>query len=238
MIALDNFEEQYLSLRKKENRLYTDEQVKWLPEIEPSHRHFKEWQIRRNSCDKLIQHLSNQKKELNILEVGCGNGWLCSQLARIPGSNVAGIDINKTELDQAKRVFDHIENLEFFHGEITDENICGEKFDAIIFAASIQYFPSLTEILSIALQLLNPNGEIHILDSFFYKPSEVDLARKRTIDYYQSIEFSAMSKHYFHHCIDELKPFPYKIFHNPDHVINWLMRNKNPFHWICIYHYA
>jgi len=238
MIALDNFEEQYISVRQKENRLYGDEQVKWLPEIGRSHPHYKEWQIRRNSSDKLIQHLSDKKRELNILEVGCGNGWLCSQLSKIPGSNVAGIDINKTELDQAKRVFDHIENLEFLNCEIVDKNIRNEKFDAIIFAASIQYFPSLNEILLIALQVLNPDGEIHILDSSFYKPFELEMARKRTIDYYRSIEFASMSKHYFHHCIDELKPFNYKIFHNPDLIINWLMRNKNPFHWICIYHHA
>ena len=131
MIAFSNFEEQYIMVRQKENRLYTDEQVRWLPEIEPSHPHYKEWQIRRNSCKNLVQHLSSKKKELNILEVGCGNGWLCSQLSRIPGSNVAGIDINKTELGQAKRVFENIENLEFFNCEIMDELIRNEKFDAI-----------------------------------------------------------------------------------------------------------
>ncbi|MFI5187887.1 MAG: class I SAM-dependent methyltransferase [Chitinophagales bacterium] len=238
MIALNNFEEQYISVRQKENRLYTDEQVKWLPEIEPSHLHHKEWQIRSNSCNKLVQYLSNKKRELNILEVGCGNGWLCSQLSKIPGSNVAGIDVNKTELDQAKRVFDPIENLEFFNCEIVDESIADEKFDAILFAASIQYFPSITETLTMALQLLNPDGEIHILDTFFYKSSELEMARKRSAEYYESIGFPDMSNHYFHHCIDELKPYHYKLFHNPDLIINRLMKNKNPFHWICIYHHA
>jgi len=74
MIALNNFEEQYISVRRKENRLYKDEQVKWLPDLEPSHPHCKEWQVRSKSCNKLIRHLSNSKKERNILEVGCGNG--------------------------------------------------------------------------------------------------------------------------------------------------------------------
>jgi ubiquinone/menaquinone biosynthesis C-methylase UbiE len=238
MIVLNNFEENYLLVRQKEDRLYTDEQVKRLPEIEQSHPHYKEWRIRAGSCNRLIQHLSDKKRKLNILDVGCGNGWLCHHLSKIPGGEVAGIDINKTELEQAKRVFDSMEDLEFFYGEIIDEGIRNEKFDAIIFAASIQYFPSLDQILPLALELLNPEGEIHILDSHFYKPSELEMARKRTFDYYQSIQFPEMSKHYFHHCLDELKPYNYKMVYNPDLIINRLIKNKNPFHWICVSHHA
>ena len=235
MIVSDNFEERYISLRKKENRLYTDEQVEWLPEIERSHPHYKEWELRKISCDKLTQYLSNKRTELNILEVGCGNGWLCHHLSKIPGSNVAGTDINKIELDQAKRVFDHIENIEFFYGGVRNEKIRNEKFDAIIFAASIQYFRSLEDIIPAALQLLSPAGEIHILDSHFYKPSELETARKRSFDYYHSLQFVEMTEYYFHHCIDELDPYIHNIFYNPDHFLNRFIKNKNPFPWICIY---
>ena len=233
---MSQFETEYIALRKKENRLYTDEQVKWLPEIEETHPHYKEWQVRSNSCNKLIQHLSNKKRELNILEVGCGNGWLCSQLSKIPGSNVAGIDINSTELEQAKRVFGQVENLEFFYGELVNENTRSEKFDVIVFAASIQYFASLDEILVQSLQLLNTQGEIHILDSHFYKLFELETARQRSMDYYRSIQFSEMSKHYFHHSLEELKPYNYKIFYTPGSFINRFIKNNNPFPWICIYH--
>jgi ubiquinone/menaquinone biosynthesis C-methylase UbiE len=235
MIVSENFEEKYISLRKKENRLYTDEQLRWLPEIEDSHPHYKEWEARKSSCNKLIQHLSNKRIELNILDVGCGNGWLCHHLSKIPGSNVAGIDINKTELNQAKRVFDHIENVEFLFGGIDNERTRNEKFDAIIFAASIQYFPSLDNIIPAALQLLLPEGEIHILDSHFYKSSELEIARKRSFDYYHSLQFAEMTEYYFHHCVDELNPYNHKIFYNPDLFRNRFVKNKNPLPWICIY---
>jgi len=62
MIVSESFEEKYISLRKKENRLYTDEQVRWLPEIERSHPHYSEWDTRKSSCNKLIQHLRLKKK--------------------------------------------------------------------------------------------------------------------------------------------------------------------------------
>lgn len=235
MIVSKTFEEKYILLRKKENRLYTDEQLKWLPEIEVSHPHYKEWEIRKNSSNKLTQHLRNKGVELNILDVGCGNGWLGHQLSKIPASNVAGIDINKTELTQAKRVFDHIHNLEFFYGGIDSESIRKEKFDAIIFAASIQYFPSLDNIIPAALQLLQPEGEIHILDSHFYKSPELEIARKRTFDYYHSLQFAEMIEYYFHHCADELNHYYHKILYNPDAFRNRFVKNKNPFPWICIY---
>jgi ubiquinone/menaquinone biosynthesis C-methylase UbiE len=235
MIVSENFEEKYISLRKKENRLYTDEQVRWLPVIDRSHLYYKEWEARKSSSNRLMQHLINRKTELNILEVGCGNGWLCHHLSKIPGSNVAGIDINKTELDQAKRLFDHIENIEFIYGEIDSESVRNERFDAIIFAASIQYFPSLDSIIPSALQLLNKKGEIHILDSQFYRSSELEAARKRSFDYYHSLQFAEMAGYYFHHSIDELGPYDHTILYNPDLFRNRFMKNKNPFPWICIY---
>ncbi len=238
MIALNNFEKEYISVRQRENRLYSDGQVKLLPEIERSHPHHQEWQIRSYSCRKLVTWLANKKRKLDILEVGCGNGWLCSQLSKITTSKIKGIDINQTELAQAKRVFGHIQNLEFLHAEIVDQNIRNQKFDAIIFAASIQYFPSLNEILPIALELLSPQGEIHIFDSHFYKPSEMNTARERSADYYRSIQFSEMSKYYFHHCIDELKSYRHKILYNPGSIVHRITKNKNPFPWICIYRNA
>ncbi len=237
MVATDSFEDIYLAVREKENRLYSDEQVRQLPLIKKSHPHYKEWLIRKNSLNRLSQYLSYKKRALNILEVGCGNGWLSYQLSKIPGSHVVGIDINKTEVDQAKRVFASIENLEFLFGEIIDENIHQRKFDIIVFAASIQYFPSLNEIIPMSIQLLKKEGEIHIIDSHFYRSSELEAARSRTLQYYHSLQISGMPKHYFHHCVDELKPFDHKILYNPNLLINKLAI-KNPFPWICIYHYG
>jgi SAM-dependent methyltransferase len=237
MIAVSSFEENYLAAREKENRLYTDEQVKRLPFIEETHPHYKEWLIRQNSLAKLSQHLSLKKRKLDILEVGCGNGWLSHHLSKITGSYVTGIDINKIEIDQANRVFARTENLKFFFGEITDEIIRQKKFDTMVFAASIQYFPSLNEIIPASLQLLKKEGEIHIIDSHFYKRHELEAARLRTYEYYHSLQMPQMTKHYFHHCVDELKPFHHKILYNPHSLINKLA-TKNPFPWICIYHYA
>lgn len=238
MIEVNNFEEQYLLVRQKENRLYSDEQVRWLPDISKDHPHHKEWQIRADSCTRLFDHLLATKLTPDILEIGCGNGWLSHQLSKIPGSNVAGIDINKTELDQAKRVFDQIENLEFIYVTIDDERLREEKFDAIVFAASIQYFPSLAEIVTLALQRLKSEGEIHIVDTNFYRSHDLDTARARSMDYYRSLQFPGMSNHYFHHTMEELEAFRHKILYRPGSLLNRFLSAKNPFPWICIYDHA
>src|SRR5215213_9914853 len=95
------FEELYIFLRDYEGRIYTDDEVAKLPDIKANHRYKQEWGIRKRSSQKPKHYLKKKKKSLNILEVGCGNGWLSHQLSAIENSIVKGIDINQIELSQA-----------------------------------------------------------------------------------------------------------------------------------------
>lgn len=242
-----DFKELYLGLRQTEGRLYTDEEVARLPGISQDHPYYKEWQLRKISCRQLCQYLAHKNKSIDILEVGCGNGWLSSQLAKITAGTVTGVDINIPELDQAGRVFQHIHNLQFQYGDIRKGILENRKYDTIVFAASIQYFPSFREIISCALQHLQPHGEIHILDSCFYKPSGMAAAKQRSATHFYSIGFPAMRDHYFHHCITDLSYFNHKILYNPDSLIHRIVKTsfpggwqrvKSPFYRVCIYHHA
>lgn len=222
------FEEQYIALRKKEQRLYSDEEVWQLPYISPDHPHYKEWIARKRSSDRLVKHLN---KPLSILEIGCGNGWLSHKLSTIKGSQVTGFDINQLELYQARKVFGDSRNLEFTAKDPLAGNV---KFDVIVFAASIQYFASLNEIISRSMTRLQPGGSIHIIDTHFYKPTEVPAAQKRTENYFTSIGFAGMSENYFHHSLEELKRFDYEVLYNPSAWWNKLLQRTDPFHWVRI----
>ena len=103
-----------------------------------------------------------------FFEAGCGNGWLSHQLSGVPGISVIGSDINFSELQQAGRVFYKIPNLHFMYGNIESDLFEDKQFDAMIFAASIQYFSNRCRNDQEGLRLLKPGGEIHILDSHFY----------------------------------------------------------------------
>jgi release factor glutamine methyltransferase len=231
-----NFRNLYYAVRKMEERIYTDEQVRQLPSIDASHVHAKEWQTRRESSGRLISYLTSSKKKMNILEIGCGNGWLSHRLSKIPMSNVTGIDVNSEELAQAKRVFHDVKNLEFLEVAPGDLALRGRSFDIIVFAASIQYFEDLREILQWALNHLHADGSIHILDTYFYKEKEVQAAEERTRNYFSKLGFPRMAEYYFHHSFDCLKEFDYQILFDPRKMINKLFQRRSIFPWLMIEH--
>lgn len=146
-------------------RGFTDEEVAQLPNLPKTHPQYKHWRLRKKSCKRLMHHFALREKASSILEVGCGNGWLSHHLASIPGHRILGLDKDLQVLQQAARVFRHQSNLKFMCGDFYSGIIQGLTFDAIIFSASIQYFPSLKDVLTAALMQLKEGGEIHILDT-------------------------------------------------------------------------
>jgi hypothetical protein len=99
---------------------------------------------------------------------------------------------------------------------------------------SIQHFRDLHEVVGLSLKLLHQNGEIHILNSPFYKPEEIEAAKKRTISYYTQLGLPEMAGRYHHHSITEIKMYNHRVLRNPSSIKNKLRRNNNPFPWICI----
>jgi len=227
------FEDLYLTVREKEGRFYTDEQVSRLPEIEQSHPYFHEWQMRARSGKRLVNYLQKKNKPLSILEIGCGNGWLSAKLAELGGALVTGLDANKPEIEQARRVFKN-SSARFIYGTFNPDTF-GKfiKFDVIVFAASFQYFPSARGIIDEAGKLLNEGGEIHIIDTHFYDPEEAKLSASRSKNYYANMGVAEMAGHYFHHSLNCLDGFDHKIMFNPNNIINHITK-KDVFYWIRI----
>jgi len=227
-----DFEQLYLAIREYEGRVYTDADVACLPTVDASHKYYNEWQVRKRSADRLVNHLQKKNKPLNILEVGCGNGWLAAKLADIPGAKVTGLDINRAEISQARRVFKK-DNLQFVNDRIDGDMIRDMHFDVIVFAAVLPYFTSVQSILQTALDKLYPRGEIHITDTNFYHPGEVDGAIQRCADYYTEMGFPQMAELYYHHTLNVLKDFNYQVLFDPGNILNRLGK-KEPFYWIRI----
>ena len=234
MVRLEDhkkFEQCYLAIRKIEGRLLPDDIVSQLPYVSGTHPLAKEWKIRAESCKRLCRYLASKRKPLQVIEIGCGNGWLCNQLSAITQATVTGIDINQEELKQAARVFSHIQ---FVYGDLMEMNT-EKRFDVIVFAASLQYFPSIKEILEHCLTLLKADGEIHILDTHFYSDHDLFEARQRTTNYFIEKGLAARNAFYFHHSILELANYHHWLRYNPRSIIS-RMFYKNPFPWIVIKH--
>ncbi|RFM28268.1 class I SAM-dependent methyltransferase [Deminuibacter soli] len=226
------FEQQYLAVRDAEHRIYTDAALARLPEVATQHPLHAEWHVRARTARWLAAYSRRTKARL-ILEIGCGNGWLSNQLAAT-GATVVGTDINLPELEQAARVFDK-NNLLFVHDYFSDRFLPGEQFNMIVFAASVQYFSPLQDILDKALVKLAPGGTIHITDTHFYRSREEQLAASlRSLQYYTQLGFPGMAAQYFHHTLHDLQHYRYTLAHNPGSWFNRLPGKSHPFPWIIL----
>ena len=222
-----SFSNVYLAVRKKENRILTDEDVKLLPYLKRN-----EWPFREQSTERFINYMASKEKSLKILEIGCGNGWFSNKIAGVSKKHsVIGLDVNSEELKQATRVF-RKENLKFVYGNIFEiETIFHNQFDIIVLNGAVQYFQNFNRLFSTLVSFLKEHGEIHIIDSPFYTREKIDDAKSRTLAYYTKLGFPEMASNYFHHTITEIKEFEV-LYRYKNKIINKvLIKKESPFSW-------
>ncbi len=109
------------------------------------------------------KYFKNKKlSQLRLLEVGCGPGHMCLELAR-NGLNVVGLDISKACIDIAVKTANEDPykkgrgSLEYVRNNFLEYK---EKFDIILFTASLHHFPKTKNIIKHAHRILNSNGII------------------------------------------------------------------------------
>ncbi|MBK8502385.1 MAG: class I SAM-dependent methyltransferase [Saprospiraceae bacterium] len=231
-----DFSHVYLATRSRENRLYSDDIVRQLPNIPNDHPHFNEWRLRVQPMKRVLQELSSGSCK-HILDLGCGNGWFSSQMASNKQLDITGADINLVELEQAARLFS-AQNCRFVYWNIFEKDKAGRKFDVITLDSCLQYFESPKKLITRLLEILQPTGSIFIWDTPIYRGTEVDEAERRSSDYFARLGKSDMNDFYHHHTWDDLAGFYYFLGYNPSTVFSKVKRkflaNDSPFPWIII----
>ncbi len=195
------FAEVYAEARAIEGRMLSDTLVAGLPKSGSHTRHAKEWRVRVVSASRLLRALGDPPQR--VLDVGCGNGWLSALMAKA-GHTVTAIDACSVDLDQAARVFAD-QTITWIHGDPFTAALPSGHFDRVVFAASIHYFPDLRSIIERSRSLLRTDGNIHVIDSPFYRDAiTAREAHERSAAYYTSIGVPAMIDHYHAHMLDAL----------------------------------
>jgi len=135
--------------------------------------HFKEaaktWDqgptINRNKifAESIEKHLF--KNNLSLLDFGCGTGLL-SQFLEGKISNLVGIDPTLEMLDQFKSKFTHLNSVRSFALNIESEPLPKDigRFDVIVSAMAFHHLEQPLKALGILKGLLNPEGQIFVLD--------------------------------------------------------------------------
>ena len=232
MNLFSEFETAYLDVREKEKRILSIAEIRNLPFVSKESSDYDLWQIRRKSIQRFLKHLSN-KKNLKVLDIGCGNGFFTNLIAK-KNHKVFGLDINQLELKQAAQAFPS-KDIHWFYADIIHDTLPIQKFDIITFCSSFHFFQHPNELFKHCLSLLNENGEIHIIDSPFYTEENKIIAKQNSKNYFHKIGVSKMENYFQHNSFKVLKDFHHQIAYQPRGIIKKLLRRKDsPFPWIII----
>jgi 2-polyprenyl-3-methyl-5-hydroxy-6-metoxy-1,4-benzoquinol methylase len=227
----------YHRVRAREQRIHSDQVVRDLPTSGSRTAHASEWRIRARSLRRLRKHLHDQGSALRILDIGCGNGWMSAALAA-DGHSVFALDAHLEELEQAARTFPD-RNVTWCLGDPRDAALPAATFDIVLFAASLQYFPSLPDLFNAIVPALSPAGSVHVLDTMLYADERHKVeAQARSVAYYRSLEAPEMSFYYHAHALSELVGLG-KVSElatpGGSGLLARLVRRNNPFHHVAVH---
>lgn len=127
-IAKPQSEEEYYE------QLFTKDQ-KW-SKSEPNNDEKLRWEIIKTFVEKGIQSYDN-KKNITILDLGCGRGWLSNLLSSY--GKVTGIEPVKPVINHAKKLFPTIEFLVGTSKTILDSK--RNSFDFVVSSEVIEHIP-------------------------------------------------------------------------------------------------
>jgi ubiquinone biosynthesis O-methyltransferase len=126
--------------------------------------------IVRGEYRRFIISKAMEKKDGNVLEIGCGTGWLSLELARA-GMNVKGVDLSEKRIAIAQRYFEQLKKKENIKGDI-DYIACPVQevsfkksvFDLIVCWDSLHHIQNIESIMKKITQWLKPDGQLIIFE--------------------------------------------------------------------------
>ncbi len=104
---------------------------------------------------QISQHYGSNIGNLNIIDIGCGGGLVCEELARM-GANVTGVDADSNAINTA-----------IDHASISDLDIayiCGDaqnldqKYDVVIALEIIEHVSDIAAFIKLCKDRLKPDG--------------------------------------------------------------------------------
>lgn len=104
----------------------------------------------------------------NVLDVGCGAGWLSRRLAKlVPQGRIVGMDVSDEMIRHARRASVDFENLMFVTGEVQEIPWEPNFFTHAISVESSYYWPDPAAGIREMFRVLKPGGSAWILINYY-----------------------------------------------------------------------
>lgn len=231
------FEMSYLQIKKFEKRDYPDAEIKLLPFASKSNPHKAEWIYKSKSFLRLKFYLSYKKSGLNILDLGCGSGWFASKILKESNHNIYCVDFKLTDLKQGAKLFSS-NKIKFIYADLFSIKLPKSSFDLVIINSAIHFFSDFKNLMRELFYLLTPQGEIHIINSPFYKEDEIEIEKNKIFKYYDYLGVPLMKEKHFFHTLGNLNSFNYSILYNPytfkTRFLAVAFGKDSPYPWILV----
>lgn len=99
----------------------------------------------------------------DVLEVGCGVGFLASHLASKHELNVTGIDLDPDQVARARNNSNGCNHLRFLEGDATELPFENQRFDMVVSFDVLHHIPNWDKVLSEVGRVLRSDG-IYLLN--------------------------------------------------------------------------
>jgi arsenite methyltransferase len=104
----------------------------------------------------------------NVLDVGCGSGWLARRLAkRVTEGRVVGMDVSDEMIRVARRTSLDFENILYVTGEVGEIPWEANFFNHAISVESAYYWPEPAAGMREIFRVLRPGGAAWILINYY-----------------------------------------------------------------------
>jgi 2-polyprenyl-3-methyl-5-hydroxy-6-metoxy-1,4-benzoquinol methylase len=151
---------------------------------------------------KIVKYISEKyenNKQINILDIGCGNGLFLLKLYEIGFKSVYGMDYSAKSIDLAKKLIEQNLSSEYENIKLFVEDICKpiepiEFFDIICDKGTFDAFMLFKEntketYIEFVLKKIKPTGGKLIITSCNHTKSElIDYFSKSRFSYIEEIE--------------------------------------------------
>jgi SAM-dependent methyltransferase len=119
-----------------------------------------------------------RQQDLEVLDVGCGNGAALTRFLAVGGNRVLGIDTHEPSIECAKR-YVNVPGVEFRLATIESLLKEDRRFDAVVFADVLEHVHEPERMLAAGVQLLRPGGRVLVTVPNGFGPFELESSLSR-----------------------------------------------------------